>query len=296
MRRLRVHPTQEWHDLYQQTTIDDLRRFFDHYLKGEENGWETTEKVRLSIVGFGSETIVNQAFPTWPIPSTNYSTFYLDADGKLSTKPSSKESEFTYQADVPAQQMDADTEELQFPIVFEKKSYLVGSAKAVLYMSCPSHNDLDVFVQLRKADKSGKLLQHLNIPITDMQPMGISSPAEVSVVNTNVYLGPNGVLRASHRATDDALSYGNWQVHDHTEAKNQPVSPGEVVKLEIGMWPTGMLFEAGEQLVLKVAGHPLVLAEFVPLRGTFQAESKGKHILHVGGSHESHVVVPFVEL
>ena len=45
---LRVHNTHEWSDYYQ--CSDDLRRFFDYFLKGDQNGWESTRRVRLSIV------------------------------------------------------------------------------------------------------------------------------------------------------------------------------------------------------------------------------------------------------
>jgi len=47
--RLRVHSTQEWHDLYQKETNDELQKFLDRYTKGTENGWEDTPKVRVSI-------------------------------------------------------------------------------------------------------------------------------------------------------------------------------------------------------------------------------------------------------
>ena len=47
-----MHPTQEWHDLYQPETIKDLVRFFDHYLQGASNGWAETPRVRLSCLRF----------------------------------------------------------------------------------------------------------------------------------------------------------------------------------------------------------------------------------------------------
>lgn len=50
--RLRVHPTQEWHDLYQPETIKDLASFFGHYLQELDNGWEKTPKVRLSCLRY----------------------------------------------------------------------------------------------------------------------------------------------------------------------------------------------------------------------------------------------------
>lgn len=50
--RLRVHPTQEWHDLYQSSTNDELQLFFDRYTKGVDNGWEETPRVRVSLLQF----------------------------------------------------------------------------------------------------------------------------------------------------------------------------------------------------------------------------------------------------
>ena len=44
-----MHSTQEWHDLYLETTTDELQKFFDRYLKNIDNGWENTPKVRASL-------------------------------------------------------------------------------------------------------------------------------------------------------------------------------------------------------------------------------------------------------
>ena len=53
---LRIHPHQEWYEDYYHSSVDDLDRFFTRYLKGEENGWEATPKVRVSLYRFG-ETV-----------------------------------------------------------------------------------------------------------------------------------------------------------------------------------------------------------------------------------------------
>lgn len=50
--RLRVHPTQEWHDIYSEACNDELLKFFDHYLKGVENDWESTPEVRISLLKY----------------------------------------------------------------------------------------------------------------------------------------------------------------------------------------------------------------------------------------------------
>lgn len=36
--RLRIHPTQEWFDIYQLFANDDLQRFLDHFLLDKNNG------------------------------------------------------------------------------------------------------------------------------------------------------------------------------------------------------------------------------------------------------------------
>ena len=62
------------------------------------------------------------------------------------------------------------------------------------------------------------------------------------------------------------------------------------------MWPTGMLFEPGEKIVLRIAGHPLTLAGLPALRGKFEINNQGRHMLHVGSKYTSHLVLPLVQM
>ena len=58
---LRIHNSQEWPDYYDEANVEDLRRFFDRYLKGEDNGWEQTPRVRYSILDLEGGDQVNVA-------------------------------------------------------------------------------------------------------------------------------------------------------------------------------------------------------------------------------------------
>ena len=63
---LRIHNTLEWPDYYDEANREDLRRFFDHYLKGEDNGWEQTPRVRYSVLdmqGVDRVNVTADAFP-----------------------------------------------------------------------------------------------------------------------------------------------------------------------------------------------------------------------------------------
>lgn len=212
-------------------------------------------------------------------------------NNELATQPSSAGAIISYQADVPALQMDADPGELRFSYTFQQTCTLLGCVRAVLYMSTPQHDDMDVFVQVRKADSAGNLLQHNNIPTEDRVAMGMT---EVELINPLVYLGPTGCLRASYRAVDESLSNKYWPEHSYSRCEK--LQHGEVVKLEIGLWQTGIQFEAGEQLVFKVAGHSMTLAEFPNLRGATPNANSGEHLLHIGGDTASHIVLPIVDL
>jgi predicted acyl esterase len=149
---------------------------------------------------------------------------------------------------------------------------------------------------IRKADKDGKVLRNINIPIANLNAVdrSIKTEADVALVMALQYLGPQGVLRASHRALDPVLSKPDWPAHDHTREEKVPL--GEIVRLEIWIWPAAVQFEAGEKMVVRVSGHDMRLAEFEQLRGKFVTGNQGRHTLHIGGEYASFVEVPVVKV
>lgn len=150
-----------------------------------------------------------------------------------------------------------------------------------------SSSDLDI----HKVDRLQQILQNINIPL---HHLGLGSEEEVESINILKYLGPTGVLRAGHRALDISLSKPHWPAHDHSSVS--PVPPGFIVRLEIGLWPAAIQFETVEGFMLKVAGHHMTLAEFVPLRGRFENGNRGRHYVHFSGDFPSHIMIPTVAL
>lgn len=196
----------------------------------------------------------------------------------------------SYQSDVKSLQMASDTEELSFEYKFTQQSCILGCSRAVLFVSCNESDDMDVFVQLRKADSDGNLLENFNIPLQDLK----IDAKHVESINPLKHLGPSSCLRASHAALDQALSTSSWPEHDYSS--RTPVPKGSIVKLDIGIWQTGIVFDAGEKLVLKVSGHSMTLAEFPPLRGQSPNENVGQHHIHCGGANRSKLIIPLVEI
>ncbi len=307
---LRIHATQEWHDLYQKSTSDELQEFFDRYLKDIPNDFETkTPRVRVSLLGYNTvqysvtlvyavadhekPNIVNHPFSTWPVPATSHQRLYLTGDEHLVLTAPSGLSTVMYQADTPAMQADDDAGELWFRYTFSKTAYFLGSVKAVLTMSCADSDDMDIFLQIRKLDATGKILRYHNIPEEDMSAQGVPVE-ELPLINPTVYLGPHGQIRASHRAVDHDLSKPHYIQHRHD--LEERITPGTSVKIETSIWPGGIIFNEGESMVFKISGHPMYLSEFPTLRGQFLARNTGRHVVHIGGSTASYIEVPFVEL
>lgn len=228
------------------------------------------------------------------MPETRYERLYLNKDGTMASEPSPDAATVSYQSDVDCEQIDNDTEEACFTYKFSKRTYLLGSTKATLFMSCKDAEDMDIFLQIRKADSSGRVLLSYNIPEADMERCGVPQE-KVPLLNTYVYLGPHGQIRASHRAIDQNLSKPHYIQHEHL--KEERIPKGEVVQIETSLWPGGIIFEPGESLVFKVSGHPMYLAEFPTLRGKFKARNTGVHFISVGGQgpSRSYITVPFLD-
>ncbi|KAL2205684.1 alpha/beta-hydrolase [Sarocladium strictum] len=291
---LRFHSTQEWHDLYQADNTDDLQRFFDHYLKNEDNGWESTPQIRLSLLGFNRPTVVNRPVAAYPPPEFEFKQFYLDASAaNLSQQPVIQDSSVDYDAEFA----NAEEAGSHFTYTFDQYTELCGFSKVKLFMSTPDHDDMDVYVIIRKLDAKGQALEHLNVPKKDW-PAGMTGKDQPYYIFYR-YMGPNGRLRASHRATKPEPGYSEekrtlmseayiYHPHDHEEKLDK----NQIVELNITIWPGGMIFDKGESMRLEIKGVPTIRPEFEGQVERMKNYNIGRHIIHTGGQHQSALYVP----
>ena len=264
---LRVHNTNEWQDFYTFKYTEDLRNFFDHYLKGIDNGWEKTPKVRLSIYDLGGTDRVDRPEKEWPLERTQYTKLYLDSEeGILSPEPLPNESHSRYKA-------DDDKEQISFNIKFDKDMELTGYMKLHLWVEAEGSDDMDLFVAVEKLDVRGNPISAGSLPFS--------------------YGGPEGRLRASQRQLDDALSKPWWPFHTHRI--EEYLSPGQIVPLDIPIRPLGILWHAGEQLRITIAGHDPSSSPF-SMMAKPETRNKGEHIIHTGGKYDSYLLIPSIPL
>jgi predicted acyl esterase len=263
---LRVHNTGEWPDYYEYT--EDLRRFFDYFLKGVRNGWEETPGVRLSILDPGGTDQVNRPEKEWPLARTRYEKLYLDASrSALTPDPVTHESSCRYKA-------DDNQGEATFTLDIAKDTEYTGYVVLRLWIESDIADDADIFVLLQKLDASGN-----------------------PVFGKFGYIGPDGRLRASHRALDTSRSTPWFPYHPHD--REEPLKPGQVVPLDIEIRPLGMRWHAGEKLQLTVAGYniPGRFRKGLPGGGEMsgpQTRNRGHHIIHTGGRFDSYLLLPAI--
>ncbi|UKZ67873.1 uncharacterized protein TrAtP1_009033 [Trichoderma atroviride] len=265
----------------------DLKKFYDRFLKGIQNGWEEdTPPVRLSLLGFEADgnltkSIEEQPEREWPLARQQLKTLYLNSASKeLVWDKQATEGSITHFA-------EGLTDSSNFIVHFKQPTEIAGYAKVKLWISCKEHDDLDVAVQLRKISADGRLLEHLNYPC----PLPVS---EVRNDNIAKCLGPQGFLRASHRVTkDDKLSTAQEVVYKHD--KREPIPLGEVVNLEITLWPMGMVFASGESIMLRVAGYDMCYPDTDRVKPAHDNnENVGHHTIHTGGKYDSQLILPFI--
>lgn len=98
---------------------------------------------------------------------------------------------------------------------------------------------------------------------------------------------PAAGFASPHREIDEQRStpYEPFLTH----AKEVLLRPGEIVPVEMQIWPHGLFWRPGEQLRVIVADHSLgtYLQPF-----QYQTRNKGTHVIHTGGGYDSHLLIP----
>lgn len=302
---LRVHNTQEWTDYSTSEHVADLQKFFDHYLKGEDNGWQSTPRVRLAVLDPGSEDTLDRVVADWPVPGLQSKTLYLQPNSSLGESSLPDEATLSYNSSSTS----GITLNFQIPETME----LTGYSKLRLWVSSPDATDMDISISVQKLSSNGTIFP--------------STGSESSST-----IGPTGALRVSHRELDTNRSTDLEPLILHTSEKL--LSPGEIVPVDIPLWPVALRFHAGELLSLNVAPASIAPAQadigfgtaIIPVpstEGTFEpgqnvplielgggmdsnpafvneqrvetpvSRNKGLHFIHVGGKYDSLLLFPF---
>lgn len=281
---LNFHCFEHWTEFYTNAGVELQKRFFGHFLKGQDTGWGSEPKIQMQV-RHPAKPLSKRSDTAWPLKETKWTRFYLNsANSSLATEPA---------ADAPALSYKSASDGLTFITApLKSEMHIIGPSAAKLFISS-STEDADIFLVLRvfSPDFREATFSGSNDPHTPMA---------------------HGWLRASQRKLDPKRSVAYWPYHTHDEV--QKLVPGKAYELDVEIWPTCIVVPAGYRIGLSVRGkdyeYPADLREGVgqigqPAKGVGPfthgigpdrpAEIYDNEVtLHFNGKESPHLLLPIV--
>jgi hypothetical protein len=292
-KKLRIHAGTHVHPFYTEEGRRDQLRFFDHWLKGIDNGVMDEPPVKLAIRK-GRDQIEWREEHEWPLKRTQWTKFYFDLSeaatgkelrtGKLAANNPVKQSACTYPASSLGSMGSTSAASSQvmgggirpgMGISFETPplaadTEITGPLAAVFWVSSETE-DMDLFLTLRNIDAAGNEIME-----TGQQ----GTPVPVA----------KGWLRASHRELDAELSLPYRPYHKHT--RRLYLKPGEIVQVHVEIWPTSMVFRKGDRIRLDVQPRDGVGSQsYMHYHADYNT---GTNTIHAGSEYESYLLLPVI--
>jgi predicted acyl esterase len=237
-------------------------RWYDHWLKGVDNGIMDEPPIRIHVRGAGF-----RHEHEWPLARTEWTRFHLRRWNGLSTEPEPVDG----YPDTFVQQPPQET------AVVQRADYLTPPLLTPLELVGPAALYLHAAID---AEDTNWI-----VALADVAPDG-------SVVEVT-----RGYLKASHRALDEGRSEPYLPFHLHQ--KVEPVSPGEVLEYAIELSPLANVFSPGHRLRLSITAMDHLL--YPPFDQELGAGHMPWHIcrnatvthqVHHGPAAPSHLLLP----
>jgi uncharacterized protein len=292
-KKLRIHLGSHVHPFYTEDGRRDQIRFFDYWLKGVDNGVMKEPPVKLAIRQ-GGNAFEWRSEHEWPLARTRWTKFYLDLSrpaedragvtGTLTTTKPTNAASRTYAASslgsmgstsaASSQVMGSGIKpgmgiSLETPPL-AADTEITGPLAAVLWVSS-STEDMDLFLTLRNFAPDGS-------EVMEIGQQGLPVPVA------------KGWLRVSHRELDPELSRPYRPYHRHV--RRLYLTPGEVVRVEVEIWPTSMVFKKNHRIRLDIQPRDGVgSSHYMHYHADYNI---GTNTVHAGGDMDSYLLLPVI--
>jgi putative CocE/NonD family hydrolase len=280
-------------------------RWFDHFLKGIDNGVDREPPVRIYVMGGGDahKTPEGRLFvggrwrdeQEWPLARTAATRYYLHADGTLSTGKPTDGPPTTYLFDprnpVPTLGGNISSQgTLMFQGAADQRCrtgfWLCSDTKplsarndVLVFQTPPLTADLEV---------TGRLIVKLwaasNAPDTDFTAklIDVYPPNKdyPSGVDLNI---ADSIVRARYAANP---------------AKAEFLEPGQPHEFTIEMYPTSLVFQRGHRIRVDISSSNFPRFDVNPNTGEPLNNNRrwriAENSVYFGGAHPSHIVLPVI--
>ena len=282
-KKLRLYAGTHWGSAYQPWARREELRFFDHWLKGIDTGIEREPAVNVDL-RTGSASFEHVYGDTWPLQQTKWLRLHMDTrTSSLSYNEVAETHSVQSQPGIRGGKSHRVTFQTQ-PLA--ENLAIAGPITCRVWVSS-STKDADISIEVNDIDETGNAtLFPYYFHHGDDEPVS------------------RGWLRASHRALDTVrtLPYRPFHKHD----KNEWLTPGQPVPLDIEIWPTSMVFKAGHRIeVIVHTGKHKRRGELGNLVGKdadkkrsnvydFASKGSGRITIHSGGEYASWIDLPVI--
>jgi hypothetical protein len=268
-----------------------LLPFYEHFLKGVENGFEDRPNVEYVVKNTG----VTRTFESWP-PPVQRQSYYLDRgpsvsvtslnDGALTaTAPSAAGGVTTYSYPQPNWTLGVVTVGPEGP----------DPVRAVVtYTTPPLERDVEIA-------GSGALFLHLSTINTDTDVLVKLSEVfpqpetdRASGKNPRYTIVTKGWLRASHSFERHALLDSPemaYYAHEHPT----PLIPGEIYELEVPLQPMAYRFRTGNRIRLEIANGDSAFTDGL-FAHAYRPDKVGRDTFYHNAAHPSRLVLPVLDV
>jgi len=258
-----------------------LERFFDHFLKGEQNGFENEPRVTIWWDAGANGTrspAWTRNYSAWPVTDVVPHTLFLDAGGKLSAEAptgSQLPDAYAYPAGTTSNgagygfsnaQMQGVTDQTRNTPAPTRLTYTTDALSDDVVVL--GNGNFTFWAASTAADTD------FQVTISEVRPDGKDVVVQ------------HGWLRASHRGLDGAKSstYRPYQSHQSLD----PLTPGEATQMSVEIFPMGHAFRKDSKIRVDIEA-PTVMPE---LWGFVGLPVPAVNLVYHDAAHPSKLLLP----
>ena len=257
---------------------DHLLRWFDYWLKDQDNGVLGEPPVYLFVMGENRWRYENE----WPLARTHYLRYYLHADGPANSRSGAGTLSTVLPGDEPADTYVYDPNDpvptlrgntLMLPHGVADQRSVEDRQDVLVYTSEPLARDLELTgpITARLFAASSARDTDFTAKLVDVRPDGFAHNLQ------------DGIVRARYRDSAERASF---------------ITPGRIYEYTIDLWATSHVLKAGHQLRVEISSSNFPRFDRNPNTGArLGVDTRletAQQTVHHSAAHPSHIVLPVI--
>ncbi|MCG3123229.1 MAG: Cocaine esterase [Phycisphaerales bacterium] len=264
-----------------------VKRWFDRWLKGEQNGIENEKPVRIFVMG-ANEWRDEDA---WPIPRTRLTPYYLHSGGRANTRSG----DGVISPDLPS-----SPAALSFDSA-DSDTFVYDPRNPVPFITDPSFSQVGGPDDYSEIEQREDVLVYSTPPLAD--PVEICGPIRATIWATTTapdtdFTARLCIVRAD--GTSQRLCDGIVRAR-FREGMHSPrlITPGQPLDYTIDLWTTCQRFDAGERIRVEISSSSFPQWDANPNTGEplgveTQAPRPATQVIHHDAGRPSCIILPIV--